>query len=130
MRLRVLALTAVIVVACGGEAPSSGCTLPALSAADHLARGLDDVPRFTLPDSGGVLSNGVAFPLPQLPTRVQEILAPRPSPTKVIFVEPVPPSRCGDLRVLIEAVEAVGGSAYDAAASDRLLPPPTRVKEP
>ena len=122
-----LVLAASLLAACARAPSPEPCVLPALSAAQQLSRGLYDVPIFTLPDSGGIFANGARIPSSQVAMIVGEILAPRPSPTKVIFVERVSAGRCGDLRALVQATEAAGGAAFDALGSHRALPRPRPV---
>ena len=127
MPLPRLVPAALLLAGCAGPPAAATCRLPALSAAEQLTRGLDDVPVVTLPDSGGILANGAPVPPARLVEYVRDVLAPRPSPTKVLFVAPVSTRRCADLRALVAATEAAGGTAYDAAGSHRLLPPPREL---
>jgi hypothetical protein len=119
MGSRLLWTVSLLSLACQPTGPAR-CELPATT--DEYKH-IDDTLVFELPESGGFVANGMVIPREQLGARLRMVFGPRAPNTRAIFVQPVPPGRCGDVGFLQARAREAEVAVFDARKSGWPAPP-------
>ena len=101
---------------------------PHLGALPPESRRLDNTIVFTLPESGGVLANGMPLDTGAVETQLRAIFATRSPELRAVLVRDNPARPAALIWALKRAAEAAGGHLYDADSSG--WPRPIEVPAP
>src|SRR6266516_2176668 len=99
------------------ERPNMRLKLPAAFGAYTR---VDNTVVFELPDSGGYLANGTPIDRARIPSVLHEVLAPRDSVMRAVFIIDNPHRSWADIDYIRASAAAAGGQAFDAERSSRL----------
>ncbi len=109
-------ICALLVLSAACQSPQR----PQLPAAFGAYTRVDNTVVFELPDSGGYLANGTPIDRARIPSVLHEVLAPRDSVMRAVFIIDNPHRSWADIDYIRASAAAAGGQAFDAERSSRL----------